>query len=76
MGYFSSWDDLMDSMVWITLLSTADERLTVNQGSGKFCMTTPVQFYVGDAMVGTMDPRIVLSENNMLVITAIPGGGC
>ncbi|MGH8010516.1 MAG: hypothetical protein ACREQ3_26275 [Candidatus Binatia bacterium] len=76
-GYYEQpWDDLMDSAVWVSTLGESSAGITVNQGSGKWCMTTPMTFWIGDQLVGTMDPRIILSENNMLVITAIPGGGC
>lgn len=73
-GLAGAWDDLMD---FATRQALAAPDYATDQGSGKSCFTTPVQLYRSNGtLLETFKPRVVISRNNTLVITSIPGGGC
>lgn len=71
-GIPGTWDDFMD---WATSESLKVPSRAVDQGSNKTCYTTPVT--IGNSNGSeTFQPRVIISRNNTLVITSIPGGGC
>lgn len=73
-GLGGTWDDFMD---FATRQSLAAPSRAVDQGYGKSCYTTPVQIRRADGVIAeTFYPRVIISRNNTLVITSIPGGGC
>jgi hypothetical protein len=69
-----SWDDLM---WWAAIQSWNAPELSVNQGNGKVCRSTPVQMYGYDsrgqlALKYTFRPSFVWSVTQNRLITAIP----
>lgn len=68
-----AWDDFMNWAVGATL---AYPSATFIQTGQKACYTTPIQVYHDGRLVKTWQTRVVVSTNNKVVITAIPGGGC
>lgn len=73
-GLGGTWDDFMD---WATASALAAPSEATDQGNGKSCFTAPIQLRRSDGTVAaTFYPRVIISRNNTLVITSIPGGGC
>jgi hypothetical protein len=70
-GFF--WDD---DMVWATSRALIAPASVIDRPGSKRCYTTPIQVfrYVNGAMqlVKTINPTVLVSTNNKIVITSIP----
>lgn len=66
-----NWDDFMASITGGALTGPSP-GYPLNEGSNKWCYTTPTEiFYSGD-LIYTFFPTIIVSANNKLVITSFP----
>lgn len=66
------WDDFMEFTVASIL---AAPSVSVDQGSGKTCYSAPIQVFTAAGGERTIYPTVVVSRNNLRVITAIPTTG-
>lgn len=68
-----AWDDMMN---WVVGTTLEYPSATYTQSGLKACYTTTIAVVKNGKIVKTYNPRIIVSVNNKIVITAIPGGGC
>lgn len=73
-GLGRAWDDMMAGVVSLTL---SNPRTSTIQTGNKVCYSA--NFILRDKngiLKAQYDSRVIVSANNKIIITAIPGGGC
>lgn len=71
--YGANWDDFMEFVTGSVVQAPGYYSL---QGNGKLCFTAPVIIYDSDGLDWTMNPSVIVSQNNKIVITSYPDSSC